>query len=45
MACGSRKATGPVSGEERNGVMMQFFEWYLPCDHSLWNRLSSGEGR
>ncbi len=43
MACGSRKATGPVSGEERNGVMMQFFEWYLPCDHSLWNRLSSGE--
>lgn len=22
-----------------NGVMMQYFHWYLPCDGSLWNNL------
>ena len=27
----------------KHGVMMQFFEWYLPCDHSLWQRLIDGE--
>ena len=23
-----------------NGLMMQFFEWYLPEDHNLWNRVA-----
>lgn len=23
-----------------NGVMMQYFEWYLPCDHSLWKKVA-----
>lgn len=23
-----------------NGVMMQYFEWYLPCDHSLWKTVA-----
>lgn len=22
-----------------NGVMFQYFEWYLPCDHSLWKKV------
>ena len=22
-----------------NGIMMQYFEWYLPNDGNLWNRL------
>lgn len=24
----------------KNGTMMQYFEWYLPSDGSLWNQLS-----
>ena len=23
-----------------NKTMMQYFEWYLPNDHSLWNRVA-----
>ncbi|WP_286879735.1 hypothetical protein [Proteiniphilum sp. UBA7639] len=22
-----------------NGIMMQYFEWFLPDDGNLWNRL------
>lgn len=22
-----------------NGLMMQYFEWYMPADHDLWNRI------
>lgn len=28
----------------RNGLMLQGFEWYLPCDHTLWNRLAALAG-
>ena len=27
---------------ELNGVMMQYFEWYLPEDGTLWNKLAEG---
>ena len=29
--------------KKAHGVMMQFFEWYLPADHSFWQRLIDGE--
>ena len=25
---------------EPNGVMMQYFYWYVPSDGSLWNQLA-----
>jgi len=30
----------PVNSIAINGVMMQFFHWYLPSDGSLWNHLA-----
>ena len=25
--------------QENNKTMMQYFEWYLPSDHSLWRKV------
>ena len=25
-----------------NGLMMQYFEWYLPEDHKLWEKVMEG---
>ena len=25
--------------QKGNGVILQYFEWYLPCDHSLWKQV------
>lgn len=32
------------SKKNQNGLMLQGFEWYLPCDHTLWKRLGSLAG-
>ncbi len=26
--------------KEINGVMMQYFEWYLNCNKNLWNTIA-----
>ena len=26
---------------QKNGIMFQYFEWYLPADGTLWNRLAA----
>lgn len=31
----------PVMNEEENKTMMQYFEWYLPSDHSLWRKVKN----
>lgn len=28
---------GEMMNKEINGVMMQYFEWYLNCNKNLWN--------
>lgn len=27
--------------KQKNGTMMQYFEWYLPADHTLWKKLAA----
>lgn len=31
--------------EEKNGTMLQAFEWYLPCDGTLWRRIAADADR
>lgn len=30
----------PAATAQENGVMMQYFHWYLDCDGSLWNQVA-----
>ena len=30
---------------ETNGVMMQYFHWYVPADGTLWSELSRNSSR
>jgi alpha-amylase len=32
-------------GYAKNGTMLQCFEWYLPCDGSLWRRIAEDAGK
>ena len=29
-----------MSSMKNNGLMMQYFEWYMDPDHSLWNKVA-----
>lgn len=28
-----------------NGIIMQYFEWYMEANQNLWNKLARGSGK
>jgi alpha-amylase len=36
---------GRITVSDLNGVMMQYFHWYLPADGSLWSQLAEKAGK